>query len=477
MTTDRLGAIDESYLVLESPTQPLHVGSIGLFDGSGLLDADGRLRLDEVRDRIRSRLDLLPRLRQRVAEVPMDVARPVWVDDAHFDIAAHVDAADIGPDASEADLLHTVERLMMEPLDRARPLWHLRLFTGLEDGRVAMVQRAHHAMIDGVSGVDVSITLLDVEPHTVDAPTTDWTPRPVPSAPEMVLDGVVDRVRALVDASSATAGLVVRPFALGHAVAEARGMLRTVLEDGLRAPRCSLNAPLGPSRRIELVRQHLPSIRAVAAPHGATVNDVVLSAVAGGLRSLFLARREEVEATRTVHVLVPVSVRSDAGTPTLGNQVGGLVVPLPIGIGDPAERLQAIAAITTALKASGEAQAADGILHLLDLLPPPLAHLIQHGIDRQPLVNMVVTNVPGPDFPLYALGSRLLEAFPLVPLGARMSLEVAVLSYAGQLTLGVVSDRSACPDAPVFTDGLGEALAALGASGAPVDRHPASEVG
>jgi WS/DGAT/MGAT family acyltransferase len=197
------------------------------------------------------------------------------------------------------------------------------------------------------------------------------------------------------------------------------------------------------------------------------VNDVVLTGVAGGLRELFLARGEELPADRVVKVLVPVSVRADGEAMALGNRVGGLLVPLPIGVGDPTERLRRVVEATRHLKGSHEAAVADLLLHGADLLPPSLAHVVQRAVDRQPLVNLVVTNVTGPPFPLYALGSRMVEAWPVVPLGAGMTLEVAVLSYDGALTWSVTSDPAACPDADRFVAGVEQALADLHATWAP----------
>jgi WS/DGAT/MGAT family acyltransferase len=467
MNADRLAAIDESYLVAESPAAPLHVASLGVFEPGQMCDADGRLRIDAIRQRIAGRLDLLPRMRQRVVEVPFGVHRPVWVDDADFDIERHVDAVALGSPNDEAALLRLTEDVVMQPLDRAHPLWHLRFVTGLEGGRIALIERAHHAMIDGVSGIDVSLTLLDLTPDAPEEHPRPWTPRPTPSPRSLVGEGLRDMVLAPLAATARTVGSARHPAQIAAAASRVAAALGAMRGEGIRAPRCSLNGPIGTTRELHLIRERLSDVHAAGAPHGATVNDVVLAAVTTGLRELFLARGEVLKSDRTVTVLIPVSVRDASETMALGNRVGGLLASLPVGIGDPVARLRSIAATTAHLKASGEAATADQLFRAIDLLPPQVARVLAGGLDRQPLVNLVVTNIPGPSFPLYALGGRMLEAFPVVPLGAHMTLEVAVLSYDGALNLCVTADRTACPDARLFAAGIEHGFAALHASWEP----------
>jgi diacylglycerol O-acyltransferase len=468
MNPDRLAAIDESYLVAESPTAPLHVASLGVFEPGQMCDADGRLRLDAIRRRIEGRLDLLPRMRQRLAEVPFGVHRPVWVDDPCFDIARHVDTVELGSPNDEAGLLRLVEDLIMQPLDRAQPLWHLRFVTGLEGGRVALVERAHHAMVDGVSGVDVSLTLLDTTPDAPADSPIPWRPRATPTPRALLRDGLAELVSAPVDVATRAAGAVRHPSRTAGFASRLAAAVRAMRGEGVRAPKCSLNGPLGMHRELHLVRERLADVKAVGARYGGTVNDVVLAAVTTGLRELFLARGEVMKSDRHVTALVPVSVRDTTESMALGNRVGGLLASLPVGIGDPGARLRTIAATTARLKASGEAATADQLFRAIDLLPPPVARSLAGGLEHQPLVNMVVTNIPGPSFPLYALGGRMVEAFPIVPLGANMTLEVAVLSYDGALNLCVTADRKACPDARVFADGIAHGFERLHASWAPV---------
>ena len=309
MNPDRLAAIDESYLVAESPATPLHVASLGVFEPGQMCDADGTLRLDEIRRRIAGRLDLLPRMRQRIADVPFGIHRPVWVDDVDFDIVNHVDAVPLGTPNDEAALLRLTERLIMEPLDRAHPLWHLRFVTGLEGGRVALIERAHHAMIDGVSGIDVSMTLLDTMPDAPEEHPPAWTPRAMPTPGHLLGDGLLDLVSGPFDATARAAGAARHPAGLAANASRLAAALRAMRGEGIRAPQCSLNGPIGATRELHLIRERLADVHAAGAAHSATVNDVVLAAVTSGLRDLFLERGEVLKSDRTVTVLIPVSVR------------------------------------------------------------------------------------------------------------------------------------------------------------------------
>jgi len=470
MTGGRLSSVDETYLAIEAPRTPLHVASLAIFEGGRLLDERGHFRLDEVRARIDARLGLLPRLRQRVATVPFDIGRPVWVDDEQFDIANHVDVVGLRKPANLETLLGFTEDLLMEPLDRSVPLWHFQFVTGLGDGRVALIERAHHAMVDGVSGVDISLVLLD---SAADAPPpTDpepWTPTAPPSSVALWADALRDLLVTPLFVAAQAVESFGNPAHVARRTTDIMAALRTAANGGIAAPRTSLNVPIGSRRRLSLLRYELADVKAAGASSGATVNDVMLTAVAGGLRALFVSRGEIVRSTQTVRALVPVSLRDPTETVELGNRVGALLTPVPVGIGDPNERLAAVSATTRSLKASTEAQAADALLRGVDMLPRWLTRFLRGAVHRQPLVNLVVTNVPGPPSPLYALGARMLEVYPLVPLGGNMSLEVAILSYDGALTVGITSDRETCPDVDVFADGMDRCFATLG-----VGREPAS---
>lgn len=466
MTRDRLSALEAAYVTLERSGDPIQVGSVGLFEAGPLLDADGHFRIGDVRARIESRLHLLPHLRQRLAPVPLGLGRPEWVDDTSFDIREHVDEVPLWAPHDEQALRELVAELHMRPLDPLLPMWHFCFVTGIQGGRVALVERATHALIDGVSGVDLALLLLDLERDAPATEMTAWEPVPPPGPAAALWHAVTDEATtplrmaaAAVDALRHPDALVERARAIGHAVAGLGA-------DGL-APESSLNHTLGGRRRLVWVRQHLDEVKAAGKPAGATVNDVVLTALAGGLRDLLLSRGEPLDADLVLKVLVPVSLRADDERGALGNRVGAMVLPLPVGVGDPAERLALVAAATRDLKDRHEAEASDLLLGVADLVPPPLVGPITGLLHRQRIVNLVVTNIPGPTAPLYALGAELLEAFPMVPLAGNLSLGVAVLSYRNALTLGITADTRACPDVDVFAAGLEAAFVDLGAHRAP----------
>ena len=453
MKPQRLTALDTGFLRAEEPGVPMHVGAVSVFEGERLLDGAGRVRIDEIRRAIADRLHLVPRLRQVVREVPLGVGLPVWVDDVDFDIAAHVQVVTLDPPGGEEQLLRLTTGLHAALLDRSRPLWELWFVDGLAGGRVGLVEKVHHAMVDGVSGVDVATAILDLEPDPpAPAPAPPWRPERAPGAAALALEALADRV--------VTPGDVVR--AVAGAVRAARPTAAAVVgleEEGLFAPRLSLNGPVGWGRRLEAIRLPLEEVRAIGRAHDATVNDVVLAAVAGGLRQLLLARGERLD--RDVKAFVPVSLRADHEHLELGNRVGGLFAPLPVGLPEPGVRLWVVSTWTKRAKRSSAPATLSGLLGAFDRLPPRIVGPVSRLIRHQPFVNLVVTNVPGPSFPVYLMGARMLETLPVVPLGANLTLGVGVLSYDGVLNLGVQGDTDACPDLDVFIDGLGESFAHL----------------
>lgn len=457
---DRLTTLDASFLWFERPGSPVHVGAVATFEAAPLLDEHGELRLADLRARIAARLDLMPRLRRRLATVPFDLGRPVWVDDPDFDIARHVRAVR-APEPGDDDALRTVaERIQGEVLPRDRPLWDLHVVTGLDHGRIGLVERIHHALVDGVSGVDLATILLDLEPDAPQPPARPWRPAAPPTDVELVGDSVREALAGPVRLAGAAVRSARRPLRTLRGLADAGRGLATMAERGLFAPATSLNAPGRGGRRLAWTRADLDGVRLAAKRAGGTVNDVVLAAVGGGLRAVLLARGEPLPTDLVLKVLVPVSVRADHEHGALGNRVGMIDAPLPVGIGDPDERLAEVVATMARLKARPAAPAVDAVLRGADLLPAPVARALVWAMGHQPLINLVVTNVPGPPGSLYAAGARMLEAFPVVPLSANLTVGVAVLSYGGALTVTVTTDASACPHADVFAAGVERALAA-----------------
>lgn len=467
-TGDRMTTLDAAFLWFERPGVPLQLGGVAIFEGAPLCDAQGRLRLDELRRRAEGRLDVLPRLRRRLVDVPLGLDRPRWVDDTEFDITRHVDAVELPAPGDETALREMAEQLHMQPLDRDRPLWHLRFVTGLTGGRVAVIERIHHSLVDGVSGVDAMAILLDLVPDTPLEPPERWEPRPTPWPFELAADALRDRWLDLGRVARLAAGAVLRPADLLRSASAVASGLASIVRQGVQAPSTPFTTPPGPDRRFAWIRAPFRAANETGKQVGGTVNDVVLSAVAGGLRDLLLERGEALWHDLAPKALVPVSVRSEEQRGTLGNRLGSLFAPLPVGIGDPERRLAQIVATTRALKEGTQAATTQLVLRAADALPPSLGRVVVRAIEHQPLINLVVTNVPGPPVPLYALGARMLVAYPIVPLGANLSLNVAALSYDGQLAIGITADPARLPDLDTFTAGLARGFEQLGVPAAPV---------
>jgi WS/DGAT/MGAT family acyltransferase len=467
MTVDRLTALDASFVWFERPGVPIHVGAVATFEAAPLLDGSGRLRLAELREHIAGRLDALPRLRRRLASVPFDLDRPRWVDDPDFDIAHHVGEVRLPSPGDDAALRRVAGDLQGQMLPRDRPLWDLHFVTGLSGDRVGLVERIHHALVDGVSGVELATLLLDLDPDApAPPPPPRWSPAPPPDPLSLFAAGLRDRLADPVRAAGALAGLALHPARAAQAAGTVARGLGTMVDQGLLAPRTSLNAPLAGGRTLAWVRARLDDVRAAGRAVEASVNDVVLTAVAGGLRWLFLERGERLPPDLVLKVLVPVSLHGADEHGTLGNRVSAVYAPLPVGIGDPQARLAAVAASMRRLKAQPEADSMGLVLDAANGVPAGVARLIARAVDHQRFVNLVVTNVPGPPVPLFACGARMLEAFPVVPLDANMTVGVAVLSYDGTLTISLTADDLMCPDVDVFAAGIERSLAQLGVAAA-----------
>ena len=454
----RLSVQDAGFLYLEHAGLPQHVAILAVAEGGPLHDPDGRLRVDAVRQELAGRLQLVPRLRQRVLWPRVGQGLPLWVDDPGFDLANHVRAVQVPAPGGQRELLGLCDELCLRLLDRARPLWELWLVTGLAEGRVGLVLKLHHSLADGLAAVQIAGLLLD---GTADAPNPTpppWQPRPAPSGSALLADNLAGR-------SAALAAALARLRHPGKLAAQARVLAGAaqMAAGGRRHQRRSvLRRPVGGRRRLAVVRAQLAEVKAVAHAHGATVNDLLLAAVTGGLRALLLARGTPTDGL-TLYASVPVALRARADTAALGNQVGLMVVPLPVGEPDPVQRLQHITRATTERKRRPERLAS---------LRPVGSLTILRALNRysrhQRIVDLFVTNVPGPKRPLYLLGARLLEAFPVVQVAGNVPLSVAVLSYAGQLNIGIQSDPDGLPDLDVFADGLRRSLEELGAATPPL---------
>ncbi len=441
---DRATPQDLASLYAETATTPMCIGVVAILEGEGV-------GLSSVKAAVERRLHLVPRLRQRLLRPSPGLGPPVWVDDPAFDVTNHVRARPLPPAAGEPELLAACEELGRARLDRSRPLWELWLLPGLEDGRAGIFLRVHHVVADGVAGVGLLAALLDIRSGVPGSPPAPWAAQPAPAAGELLADGLRRRRRALAVAGERLA----HPRRAARRLRAGLPALRELNEDP--APRSSLNRPIGTGRRLVVVRARLDRVKAAAHAEGAKVNDVVLAAVAGGARALLHSRGEPVEGL-LLRAWVPVSLRH--GDPVAnGNRVGGMAVPLPVGEDRPAWLLRRIAGETAVRKRRPRGLFFSGVL-----AAPLVQRTMVRLIDRQRLVNLFVTDVPGPPVPLYLAGARLLEVFPVFPVQGNVTVGVGALSYDGQLNLGIVADADACPDVQVFADGLRETLDRLTAA-------------
>jgi WS/DGAT/MGAT family acyltransferase len=460
MAHDRLGVLDASFLALERPETPMHVGALSVLEGDGFAGPDGRFRLADVRELVASRLHLIPRFRKVVMPVPLDAGQPIWVDDHRFDIGYHVRLTALPAPGTRQQLLALFERVQAQVLDRSRPLWELWFVEGLEGGNVALIQKTHHALVDGVSVVDVATVLLDFSPEPTVLEPPEWQPQVAPTPGQLL----VDTLRSFVEGTGAIARAVASATEAPRRAVERLGefvkQLATVTDGPVVVPRTSLNEPVGRSRRFGVVRVPLDDVKAVRRVFGGTVNDAVLAGVSGGLARL-LESRGELDPDLVLKVCCPVSVRTDSEHLELGNKVSAMFVPIPVGEPDPITRLRSIQSTTADLKQREQPVAASTLLGLAQYAAPTLLGLAARAAHRQRLFNVICTNVPGPQEPLYCMGARVLEAYPMVPLSKNTNVGIAILSYCGTLHVGLLADRDRWPDLDVLEAGVDEAFAEL----------------
>ncbi|HZG94879.1 MAG TPA: wax ester/triacylglycerol synthase family O-acyltransferase [Mycobacteriales bacterium] len=456
---DRLSALDVSFLHLESPTTPMHVGGVAIFQ-----PPEAGFDYETLVSLIGERISLVPRYRQKIRWIPASLGNPVWVDDNDFDLTYHVRRSALPKPGSEAQLKDLVARVQSRGLDRKRPLWEIYLIEGLEGGRVAVMTKTHHAMVDGISAIDIGQVILDVTPEPRETPSDAWRARREPTSPELIAgvvtgwlrapSQVVDTVRSQVSSASELAGRVA-----GTAV----GVLSAVRSTARPAPATPLNVTIGSQRRFGMARTELDDYKRVRKAHGGTVNDVVLATVSGALRTWLQTRGERVGGGMTLRAMVPVSVRDDASRGSVGNNISSYFVDLPVGEPSPVMRLHQVSHAMSGLKESGQSIGADVLIGLGGFAPPTLLAMGARaaGALTRRLFNLVVTNVPGPQFPLYAAGAQMLEMFPVVPLANGQGVCIALTSYNGGVYYGINADRDAIPDVDVLAQCIEESLAEL----------------
>jgi diacylglycerol O-acyltransferase len=442
---ERLNAMDASFLGIEDGNLHMHVGGVLIFDAAPLRLPTGNIDIDRIRNAIHSRLHLVPRFRQRLAYVPF-VGIPVWVDDARFRLAYHVRHTALPHPGDERVLKRLVGRIMSAPLDRKRPLWEMWVVEGLDGDRFALLSKTHHCMIDGISGADLVSVIMSPFPESEPSTAAPWRARPEPSPVDLLLDEIGRRVSQPITAAQSLAGAIRDPEAQLRAFADAVGGVleaaAPALNPGSKTP---LNVEVGPHRRFDWTEMRIADLKAVKQVLGGTLNDVVLATVSGALRRFFTQRGLNPDDL-DVRALVPVSVRTQDERGELGNRVTQLTAPLPVNLPDPVERLQAVRATTAGLKESRQALGGEVLTAISEwTVPNVLVQAVRLAARTRPY-NLIVTNVPGPQIPLYLQGALMRTAYPVVPLFQNMALVVGLFSYNGGLFWGINCDWEQVPD-------------------------------
>lgn len=446
-----MSSLDAGFYFIEDENVPMHVGSVLVFDGPAPSYGDV-IRL------FVSRLDQVPRYRQKVKALPFHVGRPVWVDDDHFNILYHVRHTAVPSPGGEDQLRNLAGRIFAQKLDDTKPMWEAWLVEGLEGGRWAIISKVHHCMIDGVSGTDMLQLILDFKKESVLPEPKEWKPQPTPSMFDLVVDGVRDAVLTPVQHLSALPALARNLRSVNEIVDFGKTVLSSLPGTARRLvtrAATSLNGPIGPHRRWVWARANLAEIKQVRRAAGGTVNDVILTAITRGFRDL-LEKRGELTEGMVVRTMVPVSMRKSDQHNELNNRVSAVLVNLPVGESDPVKRLASIRAQMDDLKSSRQAAGADVITNLSNFAAPTLMALGSRTAMRFPqqILQTVTTNVPGPRIPLYMLGRPLVEMFPYVPVASTIRITVGIFSYLDKFTFGINADFDGVPDVQLLADGI-----------------------
>lgn len=468
---DRLTGLDASFLHLERDSAHMHVGAVLVFDGA----EPGH---EELIDQIRSRLHLVPRYRQKLAFVPLQQGRPVWVDDPHFNPEYHIRHTALPRPGTEAELKRLAGRLFSQELDRAKPLWEIWLVSGLSGDRFAMISKTHHALVDGVSGVDITTVLFDTAPDPAPIPEPEpWIPGPEPGGAQLLADALLERATVPGEIARGARAVLRGPRQVLGRARESLSALGAFAFAGGGAPSSPLNVKIGPHRRFTWVEGDLGQFKAIKKELGGTVNDVVLAGVSLALGRFLRGRGIDTEGMR-LKAMVPVSVRAEAERGALGNRVAAMSAPLPVDLEDPLESFAVVHEAMGGLKESGQAVGAQVLTDLADFAPPTIMSQAARLQARQRFFNLVVTNVPGPQFSLYMLGRRLTALYPQVPLTLNVALGIAIMSYDGRLNFGLLGDFDAMPDLEEVGRDLEAAIDELAlAAGVPVVGEAAKDAG
>jgi WS/DGAT/MGAT family acyltransferase len=456
MPGHRLTGLDASFLHLEDSSAHMHAASVMLFEGDPP-------PYDDLLGSIDRRLHLVPRYRQKLAFVPLGQGRPRWVDDPHLNLRYHVRSTALPAPGAEEQLRDLAGRVFAQQLDRDKPLWEIWLVEGLEGGRFAMLSKTHHSLVDGISGVDIMTVLLDTsaEPAVPPDPGQRWLPGPLPSWAQLLGEALVERATVPGEAVRTVRALLRAPRQIADSAVQAAAGVGAMAWAGMNpAPASPYNAEIGPHRRFTWVRSELSDMKAIKNELGGTVNDVVLASVTGAL-GRHLRRRGHATDGLELKAMVPVSVRTDDQGGELGNKVAAIMAPLPVWCQEPVARLDIVREEMKGLKQSGQALGAQVLTELTGYAPPTVTAQASRLVNRQRMFNLVVTNVPGPQFPLYLMGRRALDPFPMVPLAKNQGLGVAVMSYDGRMNFGLVGDYEVLDDIEDLARDLYDSIAEL----------------
>ena len=453
---DRLTAIDASFLAQEGPVSHMHIGALVVAEGPAP-------KYTDLLDAIRRRLHMVPRYRQRLVFPPANSGRPLWTDDTDFNLEYHVRHTALPAPGSHEQLQNLSARVFSQQLDRSKPLWEMWLIESLDDGSFGLLTKAHHAMIDGIAGVDLATVLFDLgpEPTPIDETLDPWVPEPTPNPVDLLRAGAEGMAKASISVTAqAVAALRAPDRALGEAREAAEGVGEIVWAGLNPAPSTPLNVEIGPHRRFATVVSELPDFKAVKNAFGGTVNDVVLAVVAGALRTWLHSRGIRTEGME-LRALVPVSVRVEDERGVPGNRLAAMRGPLPVWVSDPVERLGVVREAMADLKESKQAIGAEVLSNVQNFAPPTVLAQASRINFSTRLFNLLVTNVPGPQFPLYVVGRKMLAVFPIAFLPKDHALAIAIMSYDGHMNFGLLGDYDAMDDLDELATAIEDALAEL----------------
>ncbi len=452
---ERLTAVNASFLTNEGSSSHMHIGGLLIFEGPPP-------RYVNLVEHVRGRLDQVPRFRQRLVVPPLEAGRPLWADDVNFNLSYHIRHTALPDPGGEAELKRLAARVFSQRLDRSKPLWEMWLVQGLERDRFALLTKTHHAAVNGIAGVNIGTVLFDLEPVPEPAPVEDgWVPAATPSTTQLIARGATDAAAMPVKLAERAAAAVRHPETAARRVVEALEGLGEVFGGFADpAPDVPLNQPIGPHRRFTWARSELATFKRIKDTFGGTVNDVVLAVVTGALRGWLHERGIRTEGLE-LRALVPVSIRTADERGELGNKLAAMRGPLPVYVEDPVRRLRVVSEQMEGLKRSKQALGAEVISRFNDFAPPTLLAQAARINFSTRLFNMIVTNVPGPQQPLYVLGRELEEIFPVAFLPENHALAVAIMSYNGRICFGLLADYDSMEDVETIARGLDESLAEL----------------